>query len=97
MKTFIDEKVRKIAIDSVKHQQLLVWVDENYPKIEALLIEMGFNLKPMSKDPSQQIILYINTIDKKAFVANAIGLYCGAQFGAKALNYETLLTLINLK
>jgi hypothetical protein len=95
MKTFLQEKVRKIAIDTVKHQQLLVFVDEDYPKIEALLIEMGFDLKPMSKDPSQQIILYINTIDKKAFVANAIGLYCGAQFGAKALNYDTLLSLIN--
>ena len=95
MKTFNHEKVSKIAIDTVKHQQLMVYYDEDFDALKSLLLEMGFDVKPVSGDERQRRIVYINTLDKKAFVANALGMMCGASSGAQVLDYERLISLID--
>ena len=95
MKQFNHEKVSKIAIDTIKHQQLMVYYDEDYEEVKALLMEMGFELKPLSHHEKQRRIIYINTQDKFAFVASALGMMCGATSGAQVIDYERLVTLVD--
>ena len=95
MKIFNHEEVSKIAIDIPKHQQLMVYYDDqDFEAIKTVLVEMDFEIAPLSNDPRQRRLIYINTVDKKAFVANALGMMCGASSGAQVLDKKRLFELI---
>jgi hypothetical protein len=96
MKTFDIEKVKEIAIDLPNQRQIYIADQANRKLVIKTLIEMGFkgNLVEIKKQP-EYLPVAVNTLEKIFFVIPAGIMACAAQSGAKAIDYQKMLALID--
>jgi hypothetical protein len=97
MKRFDYEKVKNIAIDLPKHQQIYVLDDKNRTYVISLLNEMGFTSDSKSLSLVYSHLPWVLNVEEKRFfnVGSISVIACAIQQGAKVLKLDQLIELIH--